>query len=375
MDGVVLYNAALKIVPVFNGDPNKLYRFIKTGEAVLNQYYDAENPTCFSNTVILSSIIGKLEGKAEEVININGAVTWEEIKLTLIQNFADQRDENSLNRDLVNMRQRDNENAQTYYERCLSLLNCITNYVDLHETDVNLRICKRKFFSAQTLRTYLAGLKEPLGSTIRAMRPEDMPSALQFIKEEENIAYLQKKPVFDINSKHHLNSTHNQKPFTPFTQNQNRFNNQKSFTPFTQNQNQYNHKTFPNFSQNQFNRKPFTPFTQNQHQFGQRPYKPWNQQRPTPMSGVSHNTTKILPPNMQPQQSHPYNHFRNVGSSPHYVSKELHINETQDLDDNYCNSQQFDSELINVPLDEYYIEENTEENSNFPVNPDLENQP
>ncbi|KAJ8961596.1 hypothetical protein NQ317_003912 [Molorchus minor] len=40
----------------------------------------------------------------------------------------------------------------------------------------------------QALVTFLAGLKEPLGSTIRAMRPDSLATAIQYIVEENNIS-------------------------------------------------------------------------------------------------------------------------------------------------------------------------------------------
>lgn len=191
VDAVNLFKIALTIVPDYDGNPNQLYRFISTSESILTQFYNENEPNNFQNQIVLQNILGKLRGRAEEVVNIHGSATWASVKSVLLQHFSDQRDEKALNRDLVNLRQ-ENESPQQFYTRCMQLLNTIINYVSLHENDENLKTGKRTFFTAQTLKTFLAGLKEPLGSTIRAMRPVDMPSALMFIKEEQNIQYLQK---------------------------------------------------------------------------------------------------------------------------------------------------------------------------------------
>lgn len=50
---------------------------------------------------------------------------------------------------------------------------------------------KIDFFSKLTLKSFLCGLREPLGSTIRAMRPSSMQVALQYINEEDNCKYYQ----------------------------------------------------------------------------------------------------------------------------------------------------------------------------------------
>ncbi|KAG5866557.1 hypothetical protein JTB14_013827 [Gonioctena quinquepunctata] len=74
----------------------------------------------------------------------------------------------------------------------MELLNTICNYIDLHHDDAAVKRSKKEFFQQQTLTTFLAGLKEPLGATIRAMRPPNLSSAIQYIQEENNIRYLQR---------------------------------------------------------------------------------------------------------------------------------------------------------------------------------------
>ncbi|KAF2883391.1 hypothetical protein ILUMI_22779 [Ignelater luminosus] len=96
----------LSIIPNFDGNVNKLHRFINAVESILNHYYDDKNLGSFQNVLLLNGILNKLEGRAEEVIAIYGCDSWKKIKETLLQNFGDQRDENCLNHDLVNLRQK-----------------------------------------------------------------------------------------------------------------------------------------------------------------------------------------------------------------------------------------------------------------------------
>ncbi|XP_044744110.1 uncharacterized protein LOC123306270 [Coccinella septempunctata] len=181
----------LSIIPDFDGNPNKLHRFIAASEALLGHYFDVNNTNNFQNLLLLNGILNKLHGRAEEIVVIYGATNnWIEIKNALIQNFSDQRDENSLNQGLVNSRQNFNESPQEFYERILHLLNTICNYIDLR-CRAGDQESKRVFFKNQALKTFLAGLRDPLGPIIRAMRPDSLAQALQFILEEDNIKHLQ----------------------------------------------------------------------------------------------------------------------------------------------------------------------------------------
>lgn len=322
MEGNVLqaFKAAINVVPKFDGNVNHLYRFLTTCETILGRFYDENNPGSFDNQIVLHSIISKLEGKADEAVNINGSTTWQQIKDVLLQHFSDQRDENSLNRDLVNLKQ-ENESPHQFYNRCLHLLNTIVNYVNLHEQLPNVRDCKRDFFTAQALKTFLAGLKEPLGSTIRAMRPDNLPIALQYIKEEENIQYIRNKnnywrqsdnkpigqPKPFINSNKSFPSQMNNKS-------NNYPNNNKGFTPRPNNN---------NINQTLFN-KPSFPFKSQpfKQQFQQQSS---NQPKPEPMSGISYQSAQRKP-NIPYQQ--PRNMFQPITQSKDFIFEELNAQQT-----------------------------------------------
>lgn len=329
IDVVNLFKTAVNIIPDYDGNPNRLFRFISTSESVLTQFYQEAEPDNFQNQIVLQSILGKLKGKAEEVVNIHGCTLWSTVKQVLLQHFSDQRDENVLTRDLVGLRQ-ENENTQEFYTRCMQLLNTIINYISLHEQDVNVQNCKRSFFTAQTLKTFLAGLKEPLGSSIRAMRPTDMPTALMYIKEEENIQLLQK-------------TTQQTKPAT----NQPKFNfgaNKPSqiaripnnfFRPNLTNQyyrpyqsNQPRPINFqPNFNQFRMQR-PFVNNRSNSYR-----------QNPQPMSGLSYRSAQIpLRPSINPNGPQNNNYFQPVvqNANNDFIIEEVHNTEQERLDVDYA---------------------------------------
>ncbi|KAG5875539.1 hypothetical protein JTB14_017746 [Gonioctena quinquepunctata] len=135
----------LCILPNFDGNPNELYDFIKVASTLPNHYWDPANAGCIQNILSLQGIISKLIGRAKEVVSIYGCDNWDSIKNTLTQNFGDHRDENSLTRDLVNLRQFPNESPIQFYEKCMGLLNTLCNYIDLHHDDAALKKAGRNF--------------------------------------------------------------------------------------------------------------------------------------------------------------------------------------------------------------------------------------
>lgn len=319
----------LSIIPSFDGNPNKLHRFISACESILTHYYDRNDPNSFQNNLLLNGILNKLENRAEEVVGINGVDNWDDIKNTLLQNFGDQRDENCLNLDLVNLRQKTHETPQQFYEKIIHLLNTICNYIALHSQSEEEKIYKRDFFTKQALKSFLAGLKDPLGPTIRAMRPTSLAQAMQFINEENNIKYYQNNsnPAF-------------KNPNPPFSQQiaRPKLNTQQMpiFQPmnFQQRQHFPQYSQYPQFQQfpqhfssNQFPRGPIDirPIANppqrrlptNSQVFG-KPQNVWKprpqtpQPRPQPMS-VCASTSNMRTPQFGQQNTsnNRYNHFAN----------------------------------------------------------------
>ena len=84
---------------------------------VLDSYWDStpKNENSPPNMYILNSKISKLRGCTEEVIFISGVRTWTEIKSTIITNFGDRLEENSLLSDSIGLRQKLNEYCVLYY--------------------------------------------------------------------------------------------------------------------------------------------------------------------------------------------------------------------------------------------------------------------
>ena len=340
----------LNCVPHFDGNPNELYRYLNICESFIKKFYNKDDPSDFGNIYLINCLIAKLSGNAKIVVSIQKCSTWECLKDTLTRNFADQRDETCLNRDLVMLRQQPNEKAYQFYDKVLHLLNLLCSYIDLHETSSTAKLLKRNLYNDLALKTFLAGLREPMGTTIRCMRPQDLNEALQLVIQEDNIHYFQ-----NLTNKNFNNNKPQVQNFKP-QQNRQNFNvpfNAQFNTPFNAPFNSQTHnntfKTREHFPSQPINIQP-RPNYQNRNYptnaqvFGPKPqsnvFKPTNkpQPRPTPMS-VS--TRQSFTPNFNrpgPSNSN-YQNQNQIRVGPpqnKWTSQELYNAETnQNLDDNY----------------------------------------
>lgn len=66
----------------------------------------------------------------------------------------------------------------------------MTNHIQTHEVNQNGITAKRELYTEMCLHTFLSGLKEPLGATIRAMNPSSLSAAFSCCIKEQNIAYI-----------------------------------------------------------------------------------------------------------------------------------------------------------------------------------------
>lgn len=184
---------ALRLLPEFDGNPNVLTRFIKLCDQLVNEFVRNEAGCELRNLALLNGILNKVTGPAARLINSNGIPdSWQGIRSALINSFADQRDETSLYNDLALLTQ-GSSSPQEFYESCQSLFSTIMTYISLHETVGSTIESKRTLYKKLTLQAFLRGLRDPLGSRIRCMRPETIEKALEFVHEEVNTLYLQRR--------------------------------------------------------------------------------------------------------------------------------------------------------------------------------------
>nr|XP_023027954.1 uncharacterized protein LOC111515995 [Leptinotarsa decemlineata] len=366
----------LRCVPEFDGNPNDLNRYLAVCDSIINTFYNVAEPTSFQNVYLLNCLISKLSGNAKVVANIQNVSNWRELKDTLTRNFADQRDETCLNRDMVMLRQSPNEKPQQFYDRCLNILNLLCNYIDVHEITQESKRCKRDLYSNLALKTFLSGLKEPLGTTIRCMQPKSLSEALQFVLQEDNVHYFQN---FSNKNTFRPNFQPSRTPIQIRQPNSSPVNNYSTPNNFFRQQNQFPSQPIPIqprapsqpqkfFTNAQVFRQPF----QNRNVF--RPNQNQNFTKPTPMSVSTRNTYQTNKPvpmsvstrNAPNYRSGPSNSFQNQPQR-NFISEELFntvVSDTQN-EPNYSEHEYYAEEDYNEHYDEFLYCENENQESNF----------
>lgn len=320
--------SALRAVPEFDGNPNVLTRFIKLCDQLVLTFVSTEPDQELNNLILLNGILNKVTGSAARTINSNGIPdNWNGIRSSLINNFSDQRDETALYNDLSCQHQ-DSSTPQEFYDRCQSLFSTIMTYVSLHEKISTTIDAKRSLYKNLTLKTFVRGLNEPLGSRIRCMRPDTIEKALEFVHEEFNIMYMQNRnsqnrtkfqqnfrvtPTFkDFRPQPILKLPNPSPSWHQAAPSQLRYQQPQGLSPFR----------FPTRPQQIFRESPpsFNPRSE--------AFKlPIRYAPPTPMSDVKTYIPKVLPPT-----GHDWTRHGNPPPSNYLRAREMNINETAEYD-------------------------------------------
>lgn len=370
---------ALRLLPEFDGNPNVLTRFIKLCDQLV---IDLSSPNELNTLALINGILNKITGPAARLINSNGIPTdWIGIRNALINNFADQRDEAALYNDLALLTQGPGS-PQEFYEKCQNLFATVMTYVTLHESVDTTIEAKRCLYKKLTLQAYVRGLKDPLGSRIRCMRPETIEKALEFVQEELNTMYLQQRNDHlpdrrgPIQANHHpgqsklFNVNYNtpqpnyNKPFNISAPGPSRFHNILAPAPHQPRQSfsQYN-QAGPSRTQQMFRALP--PNHNPNNAF--RPPPPRNPatQYPRPMSGVSHFSARPMRPNVFGNNVHDWNKSGNPPPSNYFKTREMNFNNCMNYEPNdYYYSDDYNDYNINMPYD-FYDSSNYQYNNEY----------
>lgn len=333
---------ALRLVPEFDGNPNILPRFINLCDQLCASYLSTTPGSELSNLCLFNGILNKITGNAARTINSNGIPSnWAGIRKALINNFSDQRDETALYNDL-SLASQGNSTPQIFYDHCQNLFSTIMTYVTLHETVQTTIDAKRDLYKKLTMQAFVRGLKEPLGSRIRCMRPDSAEKALEFVQEELNVMYLQQRNDSVLDRKNNL-----PKPIQMVSYSMP----QRSFVPPSPMQSHVpvQQPWKPNFQMNPVYRPPQGP-TRTQQMFRALPpnYRPQsnvfklpprNISQNTgskPMSGVSNYVARPLPPT-----GHDWTKLGNPPPSNYFKSREMNINECSNGYDYYYYPEEY----------------------------------
>lgn len=176
-------------MPTFDGNPRLLYEFINNVEEIL-LFIRGTNRTPYGQ-ILLRAIRNKIEGQANEVLNMYGTpLNWDNIRenLTIHYAYEYKRTETSLIRDLHNLKQNKGP-FEKFYSEMVEIQSTLCNNILLHEGDRNVVLVKKSLYAEMCLNSFVSGLRDPLGASIRAMKPQTLAEALDFCIKEQNIYY------------------------------------------------------------------------------------------------------------------------------------------------------------------------------------------
>ena len=358
---------AVKDLPKYKGDKNGLYDFIQNVEEILSIC----QPACIKNlpyaTIIVRAIRNKIVEDANDVLLMYGTDNvWTQIKHNLITHYADKRDETSLIRDMYRLYQ-GSETIERFFSRVIDIMNTMNNNAKINiPFDGNrtaLLQMKNKLHESMGLSVFLAGLREPMGGMIRAMRPVSLPEALSFCLKEQNIGYIKGRIPDQIKPQLPLRLPIRSPQIGNFQQSTTRpYNPQPQFNyqqfasrPYNPQPQYFNHKPFTNFNNHGNNNRPFV-----NKPFG-KPALPLPRPKVEPMDTTSNQNRYTQPTFYQKNNSQQSNlnrpfpmkpyQFQQSGP-PRFRSQELFQMEQQP-EESFGNHDKHDYE--NSP-EEYYTE-------------------
>lgn len=330
----LLKSEYLNMVPEFRGETELLHRFLTICEKLVAKFYNTEDESDFQNEYLMSSILAKIKGDA--MLNISSCIVnkWSDLKTALLNAYGDKRDLYTLNIELTELKQ-GNETPFEFYNKIIHVLNLQTAYINVH-CSTDAKPVLQIYASGLALRVLLRGLKDPVGSLMRAKNPSDLSAALHMLTNDFQIEAAKKYDHHNIKKPNNLPK-------------QNQFNNFRHFQQLQLPPVQYHQPTqFNQVPRNNFpNRITNMSTTQRiqQPSTSNNSPKPTNQNsyKPTPMSISTRNTYRP-PQNFQRTQ----NHFRNNGQQPNFIAEELF-----NIDDNPSAENSENFQIDNSQIDNF----------------------
>jgi hypothetical protein len=125
----------LQILPEeFTGQRALLPEFIKISETLISNFYNASNPSDFTNILLVKAIKNKVKSEAATQIASYEVNTWAESKTALLATYADKRDLPTLTMELCNSR-RGKLKPLEFFSLRQENLNLQVAYIITHHKD------------------------------------------------------------------------------------------------------------------------------------------------------------------------------------------------------------------------------------------------
>lgn len=247
----VLRAEYIGMIPEFHGEVELLSRFITTCDKLVSKFYNTADSNDFQNEYLMSSILAKIKGDAQNQITNCIITTWDELKTALVTTYSDKRDIFTLTIELTHMKQMPNETAFDFYNRINNNLNLQYAYIK-NKVGSTAHNAMQQFSHNLGLRVLLRGLREPLGPLIRTRDPKSLGEVLSLLNNEfqiETTNFYTKTNNTNFHNNNNSNSHH--------SNNTNLRNNNKTNSYNNSNNSQRNRSINHNNFQSTFNNRPF----------------------------------------------------------------------------------------------------------------------
>lgn len=173
----------IKDLPSFNGNPIKLHAFIRSVENLIPFISTMENTPFYD--IWIQSIRTKITGEADQILEIYGTpLNWDEIKANLIAYYSDKRDPVTLTREMFQLQQ--TGTIEDFYGKVQNILSHLINHANIENKETHIKNDRINNYKENALQVFLAGIKEPIGSNVRARQPKTLKEAFDASIEEQN---------------------------------------------------------------------------------------------------------------------------------------------------------------------------------------------
>lgn len=194
-------------IPLFDGNPKQLNRFIASSENMLKNFQKPSVPADPINSCLLDTILNKLRGRAADLICSRSELnSWDKIKQTLILSFSDHRGIDCLIQDLINMKPVRNETPLQFGLRIQDTRSLLFAKLNATISDANEALVQTKHYDSFALKTYINGLPYNLQLVVRLRNPTSLEQAMSFVTEEENFKNFSNPQNFTFNANRQQNS-------------------------------------------------------------------------------------------------------------------------------------------------------------------------
>lgn len=188
LDSIKRLPDSVKDLQVFDGNPIQYVSWVHNVESILKDYEIVNTKPIYR--AILKHIRQKIRGKADNALISYNIFDdeWSVIKKCLSLHYADKRDIQSLENQLITMRQ-DRDTVDKFYSRINHQLSLIINKIKTDEYSEDAMVALINNYRLRALDVFVRGLNSKLSHLVKVQRPDNLPEAYAACLELQNMDF------------------------------------------------------------------------------------------------------------------------------------------------------------------------------------------